>query len=221
MHAHLSNHKVYFKWVRIISQIFFFFFLTSSFCQFRDPIMAIVDTCCQGISIYGAQVCCDAFGRPSNNSINILLHKVEKRKAKAAAPSPKCMLHFCIEFHIFFGSCNIKSGNILTWQTPGRNLQAIDTLFPSWQADGNPRLVYKGNFNKSSLSTSPCGPLLYTVWIYEYFCIARNQIIFYIFFRGDDFPFFLGLLHGWLTASISQTHTHTRIFSHSHTRVNR
>lgn len=50
--------------------------------------MAIVGTCCQGISIYGAQVCCDSFGRPSNNSINILLHKEERRKAKAAAPMP-------------------------------------------------------------------------------------------------------------------------------------
>lgn len=119
----------------------------------------------------------------------------------------------------FFGSCNIKSGNILTWQTPGRNLQAIDTLFPSWQADGNPRLVYKGNFNKSSLSTSPY-PSLYSLDIWVFLHSARNQIIFYIFFRGDDFSFFLRVA-AWLTDCVNKPNTHTHAYILPLTRIDK
>lgn len=176
--------------------------------------MAIVGTCCQGISIYGAQVCCDSFGRPSNNSINILIYKEQRRKAKATAPSPKCMLHFCIEFHIFFRQLQHQVGQHLDLTDARAKFASNWHPFSSWQADGNPRLVYKGNFNKSSLSTSPY-PSLFSLDIWVFLHSTKSDYILYFFSRWW-FLFFLGVA-AWLTDCVNKPNTHTRIFSHSHT----
>lgn len=92
--------------------------------------------------------------------------------------------------------------------------------FSSWQADGNPRLVYKGNFNKSSLSTSPFRPRsIYSLDIWVFLHSAKSDYILYFFSRWW-FLFFLGVA-AWLTDCVNKPnihkHTYTRLHSPTHT----